>query len=85
MLLKSYEYENHEKYHIMTRKPVHELPKLDDDEFPLPPTNMDAEKGHEENEGMKHFVNTVKPLLRAEALIVLQHFILQLSLEDGSK
>ena len=59
MLLKSYEYDNHEKYHIMTKKPVHELPKLDEDEFPLPSTNMEVEKEHEENEGMKYFVNNL--------------------------
>ena len=43
----------------MTRKPVHELPKLDEDEFPLPPSNIEAEKEHEENKGMKHFVNNL--------------------------
>ena len=54
MLLKSYEYDNHEKYHIMTRKPVNELPKLDEDEFTLPTTNMEAAKENEGNKGMKH-------------------------------
>ena len=51
MLLKSYEYDNHEKYHIMTKRPINELPEIDqDDEFPLPKplANMEEEKGHEE-------------------------------------
>ena len=35
LLLANYEYQDQEKYHIITRKPVHELPDFDKDELPF--------------------------------------------------
>ena len=40
LLLANYEYENHEKYHIITRKPVQELPDFDKGEVPFLKPNI---------------------------------------------
>ena len=40
LLLANSEYENHEKYHIITRKPVHELPDFEKNELPFLKPNI---------------------------------------------
>ena len=48
LLLAEYEFQNHEKYHIITRQPVQELPDFDKGELPFLKPNVTNVQVHEE-------------------------------------